>query len=77
MTKLFAFFFSVFLLNSPTYAQTNPLNSKEWCASNYINPSIGPGCVTNGVPGPLGVAGAAAAFGYSRKIRKRIRNGTK
>lgn len=26
------------------------------------------------VPGPLGVAGAAAAWGFSRKIRRRIKN---
>ena len=28
------------------------------------------------VPGPLPVLGAAAAFGYSRKLRKRINGGT-
>ncbi|MCT0208012.1 hypothetical protein [Synechococcus sp. CS-1332] len=29
------------------------------------------------VPGPLPVLGAAAAFGYSRKLRKRVKNSSK
>lgn len=35
-----------------------------------INPDPGPG--GNSVPGPLPVLGAAAAFGFSRKLRRRI-----
>lgn len=40
-----------------------------------IRASVGPP-TTSSVPGPLPVLGAAAAFGYSRKLRKRIRLST-
>jgi hypothetical protein len=74
--KKFLFFISfIFLISPSANAQSFLSNNKDWCASNYINPSIGPGCVK--VPGPIGVAGGAIAFGFSRKLRQRIKNSKK
>lgn len=39
---------------------------------NFQNTGPGPGPGPQGVPGPLPVLGAGIAFGYSRKLRKRI-----
>ncbi len=49
-----------------TWGTTNPDSYQL-----IINSSSGP--VSEAVPGPLPVLGAAAAFGFSRKLRKRIK----
>ena len=48
----------------------NPVGSNQiatWAQADLVPP----------VPGPLPALGAAAAFGFSRKLRQRIRAGTK
>ena len=39
----------------------------------YLGPNLNL-LQTQAVPGPLPILGTAAAFGYSRKLRKRIKN---
>ena len=60
----------------------SPGNYSFWVFSSsenrYLRTFNGPATVsaTARVPGPLPALGAAAAFGFSRKLRKRIKGGT-
>ena len=63
------FNFSVADQNSFTWAQATPLT--------LSSPTPAPGPLTASVPGPLPALGGAAAFGFSRKLRKRIKRSTK
>ena len=49
-----------------TWAQATPVSS----------PTPAPGTLPASVPGPLPALGGAAAFGFSRKLRKRIKRST-
>ena len=59
------FSFSVADQNSFTWAQATPLT--------LSSPTPAPGTLPASVPGPLPALGGAAAFGFSRKLRKRIK----
>jgi hypothetical protein len=66
------------------YASSSPFNqtASVWTASGELGSASGflngqfayasRSVVSSSVPGPLPLLGAAAAFGYSRKLRKRI-----
>ncbi len=45
-------------------------SDKVWATSITVSPDPNPG---DAVPGPLPLFGAAAAFGYSRKLRRRMK----
>jgi hypothetical protein len=48
-------------------------SSATWAQATFIGPTNGGGGVSADVPGPLPGLGLAAAFGFSRKLRKRIK----
>jgi len=61
---------TTFNATSSAVTQTNRAMLSGWIALVYdYEPPIGP---TAAVPGPLSMLGAAAAFGWSRKLRHRI-----
>ena len=62
------FNFSVADQNSFTWAQATPFT--------LSSPTPAPGPLPASVPGPLPALGGAAAFGFRRKLRKRIKRST-
>ena len=53
------------------FINANPLTDEpNWAQATLLTPTAAP------VPGPLPALGAAAAFGFSRKLRKRIKRST-
>ncbi len=57
-------------INSTLYAfEQTTEDTRDWAQATLV-PSSPP----SSVPGPLPALGAAAAFGFSRKLRKRIKN---
>lgn len=60
-----------------TYGDTvfdgRPLSLNSWSISVTDSSTPGPGPTPSDVPGPLPLFGLAAAFGWSRLLRKRIR----
>lgn len=59
--------------NIPFGTETLYDSSATWAQATFIGPTNGGGDGSAGVPGPLPASGFAAAFGFSRKLRKRIK----
>ncbi len=62
-------------LNAASFNKETTLSGRTACAKVQSTPGGGSGVICNGkpVPGPLPILGAAAAFGYSRRLRSRVR----
>ena len=59
--------------NIPFGTETLYGSSATWAQATLIGPTSGGGGGSADVPGPLPALGLAAAFGFSRKLRKRIK----
>ena len=58
-------------ISSPNPVLTQPTNASPLAAPGYFGPNF----QYDSVPGPLPLFGAATAFGFSRRLRRRIRRG--
>lgn len=58
-------------LSSPSATLARPTNPQALAAPGYFGPNF----QYDSVPGPLPLFGAATAFGFSRRLRRRLRNG--
>lgn len=60
-------------INIPFGTETLYGSSATWAQATLIGPTSGGGGGSADVPGPFPALGLAAAFGFSRKLRKRIK----
>lgn len=61
-----------FMIEAQDNRTGNPLGGEAATISNFSAPIPSSAPATSSVPGPLPILGVAAAFGFSRKLRRRI-----